>query len=250
MRDHTDISEDVELLRSKPDQLILKYRGAVRVIVKKYVALGMFRPSDYDDTVQSVFESLLRKIPAMQRQYNGSVLFVTYISSIVRNFCLALHNSASRRVQTTELHDMASSDPEPIHDAKLIEETVNRFRTILLLYDHKLPRVLLGLKLRYRLPITAGDLQSWYPDASTKDRAVILRSFGTYYEHMRDPELYRRITPMLNRLENKSNQPDSLRRSIASTIREILALLNGTPARYGFTEESLSVLVEDYFFRI
>lgn len=248
MVDHSDVTDDVELLRSKPDQLILKYAGIVRLIVRKYVVFGMFQPSEYDDIVQSVLESLLKKIPAMQRQYNGSALFVTYFSSIVRNICLAIQDATTRSVQTSELREIATSDPEPIHDVRLIEETLHRFRTILTLYDMKLPKVLLSLKLHFRIPITANDLLTWYPECSKSDRASLLRSFGGYYEEMRDPEVFRLLTPILNKLENKSNQPDSIRRFVGTTIREIIALLNGHPPRHTFDKESLSALVENYFF--
>ncbi len=242
--------EDVELLQSDPHRLILRYSDTVRVIVKKYISLGMFQPSEFDDVVQTVLESLLRKIPSMQRQYNGTVLFVTYLSSIVRNVCLALRKSSTRRVRTTRLHEMAASDSEVMGDVRLIDEYVKRLTKILLLYDRKLPKVLFGLKLWYRLPITLADLQSWYPAGAESDRGLILRSFGTYYEHMRDSELYWRASPVLNRLEGKSTKPDSLRRFVAMTIRDILSLMNGSPPRYRFDEDSLSVLIEHYFFRI
>ncbi len=250
MSDRADISQDVALLNSRPERLILKHSDAVRIIVKKYISLGMFRPSEYEDVVQSVLESLLEKIPAMRSQYNGSVLFVTYLSSIVKNICLGLHKTSTRRVHTVPLYEIASSDHTPDHEVRVVDDAVKRLRTILVLYDRKLPKVLLALKLHYRLPITEGDLQSWYPDANNRDRTTILRAFGKYFEHVRDPELFRRVTPILNRLEEKSNQPDSLRRFITVTIGDILRLLNGTPARYAYDEDSLSVLVEHYFFRI
>lgn len=245
-----DNSHDVDLLRSDPQKLILQHTRDVRFIVKKYITLGMFHRSEYEDIVQSVFESLFRKIPSIQRQYNGSSLFVTYLSSIVRNICLTFRDHPSRRIKTSELQEIATEDPEPTYDLKLIDQVLDRLKIILTLYDKKLPKVLLSLKLKFRIPLTDGDIRTWYPASSAGDRARFVRAFGGFYEEMRDPELFRKAAPMLNKVEGRENRPDSLRRYVDTTIREILVLLNGNPPRHTFDEDSLGALIQKYFFRI
>ncbi len=239
---------DLEILKTDPTRLLLNHRRTVRLVVSKYVSTGMFRMCELDDVVQSVFEILLGKIPAMQEQYDGSTLFVTYLSSIVRNACLRIRTLRERKIVTSALDEKIPAEPDPLADRDMINAFVRRFETILTLFQDKRPKILLCLKLYFRMPITESDIRTWYPRCGDRSREELLCKLGGNFEEMENAEIYRVITPFMNKREKKKNSPDALRKFVQLTMKEILELLNGSPPRHSFDEETLRILLENHFF--
>jgi hypothetical protein len=213
----------------------------------------MFSVEEFDDTVQNVNEALFQKLQRIREQYNGSALVKTYVSAIIRNICLKLHEAKGREPRSTPLNEHMEADPEEFDERSLhprfIEHARGLFRAILVQFDHKdqLPKLLLYLKLRYRLILSADDIQRWYPRCGRSDLDSLLESFGRPYEQMEDREVYRIFTPVANKAGGKLNSDDAIRKWTRTRIEEILELLNGSPATSSFDEESLGLLVEDYF---
>jgi RNA polymerase sigma factor (sigma-70 family) len=243
----TENEQDVELLRTNPKQLIVKYHKMVEIVVKKYISTGMFEATEFDDIVQSVMESLLSKLPAMQRQYNATSLFKTYLAGIIRNICLKLYHKNTRRVKSVELDGSVQSEPDDLTDRHLIDHVVSRFRVVVGLYHSQRPKLLLCLKLYFRLPVVAQDIRLPYPLCTPADLESLLRSFDGKYETMNEYEIYEIVTPIMNKYERKSNSADALRKWTHSKIQEIIRILNGDPPRFNFDKETLRILVEDHF---
>ena len=243
----TDNDRDVELLRSDPHALLLKYQETVRIIVKKYIEAGMFRAPEFDDIVQEINVSLLAKIPAMQRQYNGKSLFKTYFSVIVRNICLKAHRRGQKDIDFLQ-EDLSVYFVENTHEKRsVIEHEVRRFKTVLSLYDTQRPKLLLCLKLYFRIPMTPEDIRLWYPECSGEDQASLMRHFGLNYDQLSDIDIYKIVTPIMNRNEKRSNSVDAMRKWTDSKVREIIDLLNGRPKRTNHSVETLKILVDDFF---
>jgi RNA polymerase sigma factor (sigma-70 family) len=243
----TDNDRDVELLMSDPNALLLKYQETVRIIVKKYIEGGMFRAAEFDDIVQEINVSLLAKISAMQRQYNGKSLFKTYFSVIVRNICLKAHRRGDKDIDFIQ-EDLSGYFVENAHERRsAIEHEVRRFRTVLSLYDTQRPKLLLCLKLYFRIPVNPEDIRLWYPECSGEDQALFLRHFGLNYDQLSDIDIYKIVTPIMNRNEKRSNSVDAIRKWTDSKVREIIDLLNGRPKRTNHSAETLKILVDDFF---
>jgi len=243
----TDNERDIILLRSDPHLLILKYQETVRIIVKKYILAGMFKACDFEDIVQEITSTLLVKIPAMQSQYNGMSLFKTYFSVIVRNICVKEHTKYKKEVTIEQENDGSLIDRTRGDEKILIEEEARRFRRILSLYHHQRPKLLLCLKLHYRIPLTKDDIFAWYPGCSTQDLENLLAHFGADYEVVDDIEIFKTVTPVMNRNEKRLNSVDAVRKWTDSKIHEILRLLNGNPQRRSHNEETLKILIDDFF---
>ncbi|MFC2128311.1 hypothetical protein ACFLRR_00400 [Bacteroidota bacterium] len=77
--------EDIKLLYEAPGKFIIKYQALIGFIVNSYVINGFFNKSDADDHIQTINESLLKKINKIQDQYNYKTKIKTYFSVIVRN---------------------------------------------------------------------------------------------------------------------------------------------------------------------
>jgi hypothetical protein len=240
---------DHELLRTNPEGLVLKFQDMIRTIVGKYVSSGMFDHESFEDVVQSVNTTLLKNVRRAQVQYNGSTLVRTYISAIVRNICLQLHHIEKRNLPTERFEEDDFPRSNQIEEKLTIAHSIAVFRAILQQFDRhaKLPRLLLCLKLWYRIPLNAGDVLRWYPKCSEADLHCLLESFGTSYDHLPNREIFRIFTPFANKAHHKENTDDAIRRWTLSKITEILELLNGSPPTASFDEESLRPLVEDYF---
>lgn len=237
----------MELLRSDPNSLIIKYQETVKIIVKTYIIRGIFKATELEDIVQEVNASLLSKIPAMQSQYSGMSLFKTYFSVIVRNICLKEHARAGREITADQKNSAGFIDPRHSDEKFIFEHEIQRFKTILSLYYSQRPKLLLCLKLHYRIPLTPEDIDVWYPTCSSEDRSILLEHFGSRFDEENDAEIYKIITPIMNKNENKSNSVDAVRKWTDSKIHEIVDVLNGTPKRLNYNEEALRTLVDDFF---
>jgi RNA polymerase sigma factor (sigma-70 family) len=243
----TENDKDIGLLRSDPHALILKYQETVKIIVKKYILAGVFRASDFEDIVQEVNMALLAKIPAMQLQYNGTSLFKTYFSVIVRNICMKEHAKTNREVKIEQEDITGFIDRAHVEEKIVLEKEIQRFRAILSLYYRQRPKLLLCLKLRYRIPLTPEDINLWNPKCSFSDREMLLENFGSNFDRKDDVEIYKIITPVMNKNEKKSNSIDAVRKWTDSKISEIIQLLNGNPKKMNYNEDTLKTLVDDFF---
>lgn len=243
----TENEKDIELLRSDPQALVLKYQEMLKIIVKKNINIGMFNASEFEDVVQEINIALLKKIPAMQVQYNGMALFKTYLSVIVRNICLKLHSKETRGSEVEIKEPGSIFDRDSIEERSMIEDEIERFETILNLYHRNRPKLLFCLKLYFRIPIARNDILLWYPRCGLSDQATLMKHFGKKFDDMGDVEVYTIVTPILNRNENKSNSVDALRKWTDSKVHEIIDVLNGTPKEANYTPDALKVLVDDFF---
>jgi len=243
----TENEKDKMMLQADPAGLIMKYQETVKIIVRKYIASGLFKSVDFEDVVQEINASLLSKSSAMQAQYNGIASFRTYFSVIVRNICLKEHERLKRRadVDIETIGDFPDFDR--VEDRVFIEQEIHRFRSIISLYQKKRPKLLLSLKIRHRIPLTKEDLTDWFPQLGATDQMDLLTRFGVNYDRLEDRDIYRALAPVMNKLEGKRNSADALRKWTDSKIQEILRLLNGSPPHSRHSSETLKILVEDYF---
>jgi len=243
----TENEKDIELLHKNPNDLILKYQETVRIIVKKFIQAGIISRADFEDTVQEVLSGVLAKIPAMQKQYNGMSLFRTYFSVIVRNICMREFAKTKRTIVVEKMEFLDTAEVASIDKKIFIEEEIRRFKSVLTLYYKQRPKLLVCLKLHYRIPLNVEDIHLWYPECSSSDRAILLENFGSDFEAMGDVEVYKIITPIMNKHENKKNSADAVRKWIDCKVSEIIDIMNGTCKRSNYDDESLKTLVDDFF---
>jgi RNA polymerase sigma factor (sigma-70 family) len=243
----TENDKDIELLRSEPHSLILKYQETVKIIVKKFIIAGIFTAGEYEDIVQEVNVALLTKIPAMQSQYNGMSLFRTYFSVIVRNICMKEHAKIDTEIILDQEGIIGFIDNTHVEEKIAFEEEIQKFRSILGLYYRQRPKLLLCLKLYYRIPLTSEDINLWYPKCSPLDHNILLENFGSNYDGKNDGQIYAIVTPIMNKNEKKDNSADAMRKWTDSKIREIIEMLNGKSRKLTHNEDSLKTLIDNFF---
>jgi len=238
---------DFLILQTDPKGLVLAYQGMVEIIVRKYVWSGMFSDESYADVVQSVNAELLERIHGVQANYNGSTLVRTYVSAVIRNICLKLHKKGTygKPVDTPVTERLLA--PVDMVDRYSIDQARRAYRAIMQLYRQDLPKLIICLKLRYHIRLERKDILRWYPECDPVVISQLMAHSRAHPVQMMDKDTYAFVTPIFNAAEEKTNSPDALRKWTASKIVEILDLLNSSIAHAAFDEESLRILVEDYF---
>jgi DNA-directed RNA polymerase specialized sigma24 family protein len=240
------LDPDLQLLLKDPTQLIINYQEMVKIIVRKYASSGMFRYNDVPDIVQTVNAELWARLPRIQSNYDGRALVRTYISAIVRNICLKLRgkNTLSFMIDQNTTEDVLSTDVLP--DRYSIMQVKVLFKAVLIQFDNHLPRLLLCLKLRFRIPVSRDDILQWHPECTAPLVESLLHLFGADYSSMKVKEIYALFTPILNSMEKKRNSDDALRKWTASKLQEIADLLNANIQGGSFDEETVRILFEDF----
>jgi hypothetical protein len=238
---------EMVLLDRDPGALVTRYQEMFRIIAMYFVATGMFRVKEVDDVVQSISLEILTKIPLIRQKYNGSTLLRTYVSTIVRNFCIRqkLIERGISPDQEIEV-DMISADVRTDHHL-LLKEAIARLRTVFAMFDAHLPKLLLALKIYYKMPIAREEMEAWFPGSTPALREEFVRLFQGQENPTDRTNIYEVVLPLINELEGKTNTRDAFRRWSWAKIDEVVRLMNGPSKTFNFDRDSLRELVEDYF---
>jgi RNA polymerase sigma factor (sigma-70 family) len=244
-----DNQKDLALLKSDLQALQLRHQGTVQIIVRRYISSGMFEKEDFEDIVQSVNEQLIVRMPSIQSGFNGTTLFRTYFSAIVRNICLSLYKGNQRQPKMYRIDELVHSGKDATSDQYHIEQARRLFKVVLKQFDYKtdLPRLLFLLKVRYKIQVREEDVLGWYPRCPRQDLSTLLDVFGRDYQDLKEREIYVLLAPIFNRAMDKENSPDALRKWTVGKIAQIIELLNGNPPRAAFDEDTIKILLEDFF---
>lgn len=235
---------DISLLRTDPHGLLLRHQETIRIIVKIYIDSGMFSHNDFEDLVQQVNVRLLEKMPVIQANFDGSCLFRTYLSQVIRNACLNLHDRDTRQPRFSHLEGAGIASREEPHSRLLIEHDARVLMAILDQFNTQRPKLLLCLKLYYRIPIGRNDVLDWWPHCPQNRIEYLLTTFGEFFGDIPESELYERIQPLFAEMERKSGPADSLRRWVDEKINQIIRLLNGSPPDASYDRKTLGILLE------
>ncbi len=240
-------SRDLALLRTNPAELILKHQDLIRKIVQEFIDRGVFEVAEEEDIIQSVNERLLEKGALMQREFHGSALPRTYLHGVVRNVCLALYRGEYR---PTPYFTRENEPPgTPISSAARIhvERDVRRLRLMVMMYDRLRPRLLLCLKLHFRIVVSREDLGLWYPRLPRGAEERILRIFGSPFDEMTDADVFATVAPIISDIEGTTIPADSIRRWTRNRIDDVVRILNGDPPEARYDHDAIEALVRFFF---
>lgn len=236
----------IELLNSEPKQLILSIQGLIDIIIHQFIRAGKFRFEDKNDIKQQVNEELLKKISKIQSQYQGKSSLKTYLSVIVTNICNDI-TQFDRKITFVSVKESMIQD----FDAKafenlLIKEEIKNLRNTFNLYHRQKPRLLLLLKLKFRMPVGFNDLNAVHPNITIFEFEQFMVRIAPYKDNT-DVVIFSALTEILNKHENKNNTPDAMRKWIKQKINELIDIMNGNPPVSNYNEETLQILFEKCF---
>jgi len=248
-----DIDEsDIYLLYHKPHTLVEKHQETIEIIVNKYIRSGLFSIHERDDIIQTINVQLLdTKIQKVQQHFDNSTKVVTYLSRVIQNLCLEIHRKNSRRPTIDENQELDSLESETSDREYLsemfIRSELHRLHATFLLYHTKQAKLELCLKLYYRLPLNRDDILTLGENVDAAVADAFVKELRDHYEDLDDKEVYEKVTPYFNVIENKQNTPDALRKWTNGKIKEIIHLLNAPPANAKYDKETLQILLTKYY---
>jgi hypothetical protein len=235
---------DISLLRNNSHEFVLRSQRIIEYAVKQFIKSGMFVPSEYRDVIQSVNEELIKRLPGIERNFNGTVLLTTYMNVVIRNICYRIHERERTALRTEPLTDAHVHDGEGHIDAILIQEESQRFALAIRLFGSKRHKIILCLKIYFRLPVSDHDLRYCFDAITDSDRTLLLQRFGTNYDSFLETDNFTAIAPFMNRQDNNITSAASLRRWTQEYLTRIIALMNGNPPERAHTKETIKILLE------
>ncbi|HRZ42669.1 MAG TPA: hypothetical protein P5228_08200 [Bacteroidales bacterium] len=238
---------DVLLLRDRPYDLLLKYQPLFELIARKYARAGYFPFEDCREMVQIINERFCLHIGKITRQFSGNVLVKTYLSAICRNVIKEYIRSLHRRDELMRCHMVCEPEYQvPVYARLVMLDEFSRFDKILILMGHKRHKLLLLMKLLYRIRLERTDLEAYRKDAMDYISEQILNQLNTD-TRLKDKDVYSLIFPLFAIGEGKVSHPDTLRKWFNYKSAEVIRLLNGNPPRAAYCCDTLQILVERYF---
>lgn len=235
---------NISLLRTDKDKFLLHCQVIIEMNVKHYIANGMFDSHYAQDIMQSVNEELIKRLPGIEKNFDGSVRLVTYLSVVVRNICIRIHHRDYSAIETIPLSGIAGKFDADNEHRLLIEDEVQRLRTALRLFHSNRYKLLVCMKIYFRIPVTMTEFSDCFPDLKNDDRKHRLATLLTMLENDTNKELFTYLLATFSTTEREKLSWDSFRRWTEDNIRRILILLNGDPQTRTHTKETLKILLE------
>jgi DNA-directed RNA polymerase specialized sigma24 family protein len=237
--------ENIKLLRNNPQQLILSIQNLVDIIIYQFIKAGKFNAKDKNDIKQQINEELLKKISRIQNQFQGKSLLKTYLATIVTNICHEILRK-SKRIEYISFDETSATNRSEAIDHLVIKEEIKTFKNALHLYYKQKPKLILMLKLKFRIPFYFLDFKNFHSGITNKDFEEFTREIAPY-EHSTDVKIFIALTKIFNKFENKQNTPDAIRKWIKQKINELIHIMNGDPPVSRHDEETIKILFENCF---
>ncbi|MFZ4619929.1 MAG: hypothetical protein ACOYNS_05170 [Bacteroidota bacterium] len=244
---HSHETLDIVLLRSDKNAFVLRCQTIITIVSKNFVKSGLFNAEHLHDITQTVNEVFITRLPAIERNYNGSAQMVTYINAVIRNICLDIHKKERHAVPVIPFDDHDhKADDEPVLNSLIIQDELRRFTIILRLFNRQLPKLLLCMKLYLRLPLSPADITNCFEWLTSEELSELLEKFGTVYNDRLESDNFNTIAPLMNRREATSTSGASLRRWSNEQVAKIIGMLNKGSQQRTHTKETIRILLDYY----
>lgn len=237
---------EIELLKSDPRKLLLKYQQIIWTIVRGYFSKGMVQFREQEDLVQEINKKLLERMPRIQAQYNYTSKLRTYFSVIIRNICLEEYRKISMVSESDSLIYMKTEASESPVDLFLFNQEYERLQRILVFFHKEQARLNLLLKVFNNITVDSKDLELFPGDRSEADIEVLAKEVNACKDQIRKHK-FDNISEILISLEGKSTPSESLRKWYSNRLDECLKLMNGNPPTSSYTADSLGLLLEQAY---
>ncbi len=245
---HAEIEErSIELLRYDPQQLILSMQDMIGIIVYRFIRAGKFHVKERQDIVQHINEELIRKIPKIQTQFKGNARIKTYFAAIITNICHEIIRKTKKIDYINITENFVLIDRSEVTSNLVIQDEIKNLQKILALYFRQRSKLVLLLKLKFRIPVNFSDLHSVFEDLTMTEYRQFLQDISPYEENT-DLQMHTALTGLFNHYGSRSITPDALRKWIKQKITELIDILNGNPPVSKYTEETLQILFENCLF--
>jgi RNA polymerase sigma factor (sigma-70 family) len=242
----------MEELKNKLDTLSLNeeaffntYDGVIEKTIQFFISKERIELHEKDDYFQHVREKMLLKLPKIIATFKGESSFKTYLISIIRNICKdEIARIAKDHFLPLNLNRNDNEFIDPLNNI-VIQQELSRLEHILCTYPKYKNKILLCLKLKFRIPFSHNDFVQY-------NKNITLNEYNTFklclknYPQVTDEIVYSALNNCFCTIEGKTVSSDSLRKWIAQRIEEIIRLLNTNRSNYA--EDTFQILFEYFVF--
>jgi len=241
---------DIELLQKNPAALLTHYQSIVESVVASFIRKGYFSQADKMDIVQSINTQLLeKKLAKIKEHFNGSVYLTTYFSKVVYNTCLEINRSNQRKPHFIgeEVLQFVAEPQVNAWQKMAIQDEMFRLEGIVKSFYKKKDKTKISLKLFARILLSDLDLGIYRNPLAGNELAMVRTTFYDHYDTLTDKQVFEIVVLLFNKIENKSNDSDSLRKWVQMLADKIIRLLNGDEQRTAYDRETLKTLLQLYY---
>lgn len=247
---------DITLLRNNKNEFIIRCQRIISIVVRQYIAKGMFAETEYRDIKQSVTLELIKRLPLIERNYNGEALMVTYVNVVIDNICLRIHETEGSMIKLKPMNEEWNLTQENIdnsvlsneHVAKdlLIANELERFTLALNFFFVRRYKIVVFLKTYFSIPITSEELRGCFPNISTDDLEPLVYVFDKQLQSTIEFANIGFLTALMQKYEQTAVSEESVRRLTLRYIEKLIRLMNGDPPIRAHTKDSIKFLLEHY----
>jgi hypothetical protein len=244
-------NEDIVMLQSDYNNLVLKYNSLVEMLTRKLLRYYPQFNLPEADLIQQVTTNLLGKKQYISSLYNNHLPFCSYIWSVIHNEIFNLirkevrHQKLMRPIanEGTEQFTVEQFSEKDL----MIEDSLNIFHNRTLTYLAKRPRLILCLKTKFKIKISNKNLDDLFNTTICSKASNVATSFIGHMNHEQNiTKRYEMLKHILNAAENTSTDEESYRRWTDQQIERLIDYLNNFYIM-SFDHKSFAILVDRYF---
>jgi DNA-directed RNA polymerase specialized sigma24 family protein len=233
------------LLAEHPRSLLLIYRRMISGFVHRLHR----RREECPDIVQEIYARLLAgKLFQIQKKFDAGFgpapSFTSYFMVCVRNMYIdVVREGRSLMMKGVEIPmpAVAGDELSPVQALRsaCLDEEFAKLQAILQLQPAGRERILLCLKLKCRLPVSAADVRRCFPGCSAEDISLL----GADYRSRRDRDMYRAVVAAFNRNEARPVKADTLRKWVENKSGQLAVHMNRLHREDVYDSENISDLI-------
>lgn len=237
------------ILANHPHSLVMIYRKLITGFIQRLHR----RQEEREEIIQELLSRFLAdKIFRIQKKYDANFLqmpsFTSYFMVCVRNIYVDIVREGrflmlKRDAKSMTLREMEFSTAETPLQSAILEEEYAKLLAILQLHPTCQGKIILCLKLKFRLSVHPEDVKRCFPNCSPDDIAHLGHDFRT----TKDRDLYRAIVSVFNRHEENPVQADTLRKWIENKIMVIIEQMNRLHHAAVYNSKNIADLLNLFF---
>lgn len=214
-------------------------------VVNRYASKGSIPHREKEDVAMSIVEKFLTKKELISKNFQCNSKFSTYCISILNNMCCEIIRRDLKHwnIQDTENQQFEEQSELSSIDKLAIKDEIRYLHKIILLFGDQTPKVRLFTAFYLYLSILEKDMQK-YDAKYIKNNLIDLLTLN---ENLSKGEIFKKLSEVVNIVENKDSKPDAIRMWLNKTRNIIIDRLNMSKDNTHYDTESYHILFEYYY---
>jgi len=245
----SDNERNYDLLLNNPKKFIVENQKVIQIIINRYHRFGFIPANEKNELLQYINLRLLDGIlQKMKLQYNPQYFVSTYFATVVNNLCKEYLNQRSKDNKFIDIDQLPKEKIESSNENcnLLIDEEIERLERIFRLFHSKKPKVILALKIKFRITIEPIDLCTFLSIDKLQAEELLIDIRNNLILLNKETDFFDYFANLSNKFNPKKLTGDSLRHWTYTKIREIIDMLNQNGRESAYDMETFGTLFEKF----